>query len=116
MSIVGNLTIMSNDEDFPHPLFGGSIEVDQEAPGAGSPGVVEANDTPQTINFSPLTPGLVYMENMDDELDVRISVTGDLLLKPGDKILLRLDTGASLDVETDAATHDAKVIVVGYNA
>ncbi len=114
MSLVGQVSVQSQTPGFEFPMVGGSFETDQTTPGAGSPGFLLVDDTPQEVGFGELSPGLVYVENKS-ELNVEIELTGDLLLKPGDKFLMRLKDGTKMELQAEAATEAARIMLIGFN-
>lgn len=85
----------------------GRIQIDQAGTGGGTPGaVLIGSASEETIAFGDVSPGYVWMRNLDGTNFVSWGfTTGELhgKLSPGASIMLELKSTASLIMQADTA-------------
>lgn len=93
----------------------GAIRVDQTTASGGNPGVVSVGTSEETISFGDVTPGMVWMRNLDGTNFVTWgNTTGNLAQKlaPGGvPTLIEINSG-SIIVKADTAACLVQVIGV----
>ena len=103
----GNLSFNTN---------AGAQQADQTTARGGGPGTVTVGTTQESIAFGDISPGYVFMQNLDDTNFVKFgTVTGDLggKLSPGMTAVFEMVSGETLYVIADTA--DCDVLVVAAN-
>jgi len=110
-----NLTVTVTGE-YVDPLTR-RVEVPQAGISGGNPGIVDVTTTESTLDFGDIAPGLVVLENLDEDNFVSWGFdTGSL---PGRLLPNKVPTviyvdSATIYVEADTAT--CRIKVTGYDA
>ena len=108
-------SIEVNNGNFRISFSSGAVRVDQTTATGGNPGVVEIGTSEETVSFGDVTPGLVWMRNLDATNFVTWgNTTGNLAQKlaPGGvPTLVEINSG-SLIMQADTAACNVQIIGV----
>lgn len=116
-----NESIRIVNGSFVDSISPGQVTEDQATTGGGNPGTVSVGTSEQDISFGSITPGLVWMQNLDATNYVQFgpkngSNNMQLLgrIHPGKTVRFYMDSGVTLRMV--ANTGACLVEIKGYNA